>query len=82
MMASDSGSTVMIEKEFPKSEKRKTNFDVIIIGGGPAGYTSGIYCSRARHETLIFNWSTSRWAVGQHYRGGELSRIRARGNGP
>jgi len=43
----------MIEKEFPKSEKRKTNFDVIIIGGGPAGYTSGIYCSRARHETLI-----------------------------
>ena len=53
MMASDSGSTVMIEKEFPKSEKRKTNFDVIIIGGGPAGYTSGIYCSRARHETLI-----------------------------
>lgn len=31
----------------------KTRYDVIIIGGGPAGYTSGIYCSRARYDTLI-----------------------------
>lgn len=31
----------------------KTKYDVIIIGGGPAGYTSGIYCARARYETLI-----------------------------
>lgn len=30
-----------------------TKYDVIIIGGGPAGYTAGIYCSRARHNTLI-----------------------------
>ncbi|NDF48098.1 MAG: thioredoxin-disulfide reductase [Nitrosopumilaceae archaeon] len=55
MMASDSGSTMMIEKEFPKTEKTKTNYDVIIIGAGPAGYTAGIYCARARHETLILS---------------------------
>ncbi|MBM3903832.1 MAG: thioredoxin-disulfide reductase [Thaumarchaeota archaeon] len=55
MMAADGGSTVMIEKEFPKTEKRKTKYDVIIIGAGPAGYTAGIYCSRARYDTLILS---------------------------
>ena len=29
--------------------------DVIIIGAGPAGYTSGIYCSRARHDTILIS---------------------------
>ncbi|MFA5928258.1 MAG: FAD-dependent oxidoreductase, partial [Candidatus Margulisiibacteriota bacterium] len=29
------------------------NYDVIIIGGGPAGLTAGIYCARARLKTLI-----------------------------
>jgi thioredoxin reductase (NADPH) len=28
-------------------------YDVIIIGGGPAGLTAGIYASRARLKTLI-----------------------------
>lgn len=28
-------------------------YDIIIIGGGPAGITSGIYASRARMETLL-----------------------------
>lgn len=36
-------------------EKEKTKFDVIIIGAGPAGYTAGIYSSRARHDTLILS---------------------------
>ena len=29
--------------------------DVVIIGAGPAGYTAGIYCSRARHDTLLIS---------------------------
>ena len=29
--------------------------DVIIIGAGPAGYTAGIYCSRARHDTVLIS---------------------------
>jgi len=29
------------------------NYDVIIIGSGPAGYTAGIYCGRAELKTLI-----------------------------
>ena len=28
-------------------------YDVIIIGGGPAGYTSAIYTSRAGFNTLV-----------------------------
>jgi thioredoxin reductase (NADPH) len=54
MMAAG-GSSILVEKEFPKSEKKKTKYDVIIIGAGPAGYTAGIYCSRARHDTLILS---------------------------
>jgi len=37
------------------SENDKTKFDVIIIGAGPAGYTAGIYSSRARRDTLILS---------------------------
>ena len=34
-------------------------FDIIIIGGGPAGLTAGIYASRARMKTLILNEGTA-----------------------
>jgi thioredoxin reductase (NADPH) len=37
------------------SEKTKTKYDVIIIGAGPAGYTAGIYCARARRDTLVLS---------------------------
>jgi thioredoxin reductase (NADPH) len=52
---SEAGSTLVIERESLKSEKKKTRYDVIIIGAGPAGYTAGIYCARARHDTLILS---------------------------
>ena len=37
-----------------------TNYDVIIIGGGPAGCTAGLYCSRAGLKSLLIE----RGAVG------------------
>lgn len=56
MMASTTGGTVQVEKDQPKKpDKKKTKYDVIIIGAGPAGYTAGIYSARARHETLILS---------------------------
>jgi thioredoxin reductase (NADPH) len=56
-MSADSGSAVLETKdEGPKiPDKKKTKFDVIIIGAGPSGYTAGIYCSRAGYDTLILS---------------------------
>ena len=53
---SDAGSALLVERDsLNKPEKKKTKYDVIIIGAGPAGYTAGIYCSRARRDTLIIS---------------------------
>ncbi len=35
-----------------------THYEAIVIGGGPAGLTAGIYLSRARIKTLILNEGT------------------------
>ncbi|MCB0282587.1 MAG: thioredoxin-disulfide reductase [Calditrichae bacterium] len=32
-----------------------TDYDVIVLGGGPAGLTAGIYLARGKHNTLILN---------------------------
>ena len=37
----------------------RNHYDVVIIGGGPAGLTAGIYTSRARLNTLILNEGTT-----------------------
>jgi len=34
-------------------EKKIEHYDVVIIGGGAAGMTAGIYCGRARLKTLV-----------------------------
>jgi thioredoxin reductase (NADPH) len=57
MMAADSGATILESKDkSPKIlDKKKTKFDIVIIGAGPSGYTAGIYCSRAGYDTLILS---------------------------
>ncbi len=60
MMSGTDGETLLVDKDHsqdpPKSpDEKKTKFDVIIIGAGPAGYTAGIYTSRARLDTLILS---------------------------
>ena len=56
-MATDAGATVLeTNDDGPKiPDKKKTKFDVVIIGAGPSGYTAGIYCSRAGYDTLILS---------------------------
>ncbi|PID56106.1 pyridine nucleotide-disulfide oxidoreductase [candidate division KSB3 bacterium] len=38
-------------------KKKYESYDVVIIGGGPAGLTSAIYCARARLNTLLIEKS-------------------------
>lgn len=38
-------------------EKKVERYDVVIIGGGPAGLTAGIYCGRAQLKTLLIEKS-------------------------
>ena len=42
-------------KEQDNHVDRNQAFEVIIIGSGPAGYTAGVYTSRARLRTLIIS---------------------------
>ena len=40
-------------KNFTKKEVLNENWDVIIIGGGPAGYSAALYCGRYKLRTLV-----------------------------
>lgn len=48
---SEKGKPATDEGQNPQVPK----YDVIIIGGGPAGYTAGIYCSRGGYNTALFS---------------------------
>jgi thioredoxin reductase (NADPH) len=56
MVASEEGEGERQDKQNKSSSSNgASHFDVIIIGSGPAGYTAGIYTSRAKLKTLIIS---------------------------
>ena len=48
-------------------------YDVIIVGGGPAGYTAAIYCGRANLKTLL---------IEKNYAGGQMATTESLENYP
>jgi len=45
--------TISFSLQLQKKEEIDKEWDVIIIGGGPAGYTAAIYCGRYKLKTLV-----------------------------
>ena len=54
-MMAGGGMEATAQEQAPKPPERQTKYDVVVIGAGPAGYTAGIYCSRAGYKTLILS---------------------------
>jgi len=79
---------------FPEGESQAAPYDVIIIGGGPAGASAAIYTARAALNTLVVDKGLTSGALGmtgkivnypgvpEEISGGELvARIRAQAEG-
>src|SRR6266540_6450605 len=56
MSATQKEDAHSIERDGTKSII-KNRYDVIIIGSGPAGFTAGVYTSRAKLQTLLITGS-------------------------
>ena len=54
-MMAGGGMEAAAQVQAPKPPERQTAYDVVIVGAGPAGYTAGIYCSRAGYKTAIIS---------------------------
>ena len=39
-------------------------YDMIVVGGGPGGYTAALYAARAGLDTIVTGKTVRRWADG------------------
>ena len=53
-------------------------YDCVIVGGGPAGLTAGLYCAGAKMNTLLLEKGTIGGQITITELGGKLSRISRR----
>lgn len=51
-------------------------YDMIVVGGGPGGYTAALYAARAGMDTVVFRKAVCRWADGSDRANRQLSRLR------
>jgi thioredoxin reductase (NADPH) len=45
--------SIMLRRNGHRTERRNTMYDVIVLGGGPAGLSAALYASRAHLSTLL-----------------------------